>query len=93
MASPELTRDLIKLIVDLAWFFESADDDAINADDAVRQLELIAFTLDGHSDADRDLILSTVAEMADEAPTPEAARFIADFPVSMGLIEPADSDA
>ncbi|MCW2917208.1 MAG: hypothetical protein JWN52_5276 [Actinomycetia bacterium] len=85
-ASPELARNLIRLIVDLTWFFDSSDDDVVNLDDAVKQTELIGHCFGEQSEEDRQVILAVVAEMVDEAPSPGAREFLEDLPVAMGLV-------
>ncbi|WP_203622515.1 hypothetical protein [Streptomyces sp. SID8499] len=50
---PSLTRALAETLVDLAWFIESADDDHLDQDDAVKALEGVAAVVDRLSDSQR----------------------------------------
>lgn len=86
-ASSKLVKDLIALAVELTWFFESCDDDDLNPDDAVRQMEWIAHVLGEQSQEDRELILTVVHEMAENAERPEIREFLETFPENMGLLE------
>jgi hypothetical protein len=66
-------RTLAKAIVETAAFLEFSSDDTIDPDDAVRQLESIAYTLHSASPEEVAAVREALKEMVDATQT-ESAR-------------------
>ena len=88
MVSSSLVRTLVGLVVRRDWFFEGCDDEVLDPDDAVKQLEWSAHFLGGLSEADRQIFLATLAELAAEEPDPGFREFMESYGKNAGLIDP-----
>lgn len=82
-------KTLAKALVETAAFLEFSDDHSVNPDDAVRELEGIAYTLHSASPEEVAAIRQALREMVDqtqtEAARAAARRFSDAFLESMGV--------
>lgn len=82
-------RALAKALVETAAFLEFSGDDTINPDDAVKQLEWIAYTLHSASPEEVAVLREALKEMVEASQTDTAraaARTFSDaFLESMGV--------
>lgn len=84
---PSLTRALAEALVDLAWFVESADDDHLDQDDAVKALEGVAAVVDRLSDSQRGEFQQLIEAMTEAETDPGRREFLEAFPDGFGLVE------
>jgi hypothetical protein len=82
-------RTLAKALIETAAFLEFSNDDAVDPDDAVRELEGIAHTLRSASPEEIAAIREALREMVDASETESARiaarRFSDAFLESMGV--------
>ncbi|GAA2425440.1 hypothetical protein [Streptomyces glaucus] len=84
---PSLTRALAEALVDLAWFVESADDEHMDPDDAVKALEGVAAVVDRLSDSQRAEFQQLIEAMTAAETDPGRREFLEEFPDGFGLVE------
>ncbi|MFH8224316.1 hypothetical protein ACH4C2_34970 [Streptomyces sp. NPDC018057] len=84
---PSLTRALAEALVDLVWFLESADEDHMDQDDAVKALEGVAAVVDRLSPSQRGEFRHVVRAMTAAEADPGRRGFLEAFPDGFGLVE------
>ncbi|MGW4324239.1 hypothetical protein ACWEMW_34485 [Streptomyces sp. NPDC004684] len=84
---PSLTRALAETLADLAWFIESADDDHLDQDDAVKALEGVAAVVDRLSDSQRAEFQQLIEVMTAAETDTGRREFLEAFPDGFGLAE------
>ncbi|MFJ6623527.1 hypothetical protein ACIQOW_38910 [Kitasatospora sp. NPDC091335] len=84
---PSLTRALAEALVDLTRFVESADDDLMDQDDAVKALEGVAAVVDRLSSAQRAEFQQVIDAMTEAETDPGRREFLAAFPDGFGLVK------
>ncbi|MFE1936344.1 hypothetical protein ACFW95_39355 [Streptomyces sp. NPDC059474] len=84
---PSLTRALADALVNLTWFIESADDEHMNQDDAVKALDGVAAVVDRMSDSQRAEFQQVIEEMTTAEPHHGRREFLEAFPDGFGLVE------
>ncbi|MET7289964.1 hypothetical protein [Streptomyces sp. NPDC005573] len=84
---PSLTRALAEALVDLARFVESADDEQMDQDDAVKALEGVAAVVDRLSDSQRREFQQLIEAMTETETDPGRCEFLEAFPDGFGLVE------
>lgn len=91
--SDPLVPVLVGLVVDIAWYLDSCDDDEVDTDAAAKMLESIGSVLDQLPQDQRDRVLTILAGLAEAEQHPGRREFLEAFPVDFGLIdEPEESD-
>ncbi|MEV0626785.1 hypothetical protein [Nonomuraea wenchangensis] len=85
-----LVRNLAGLVVDLAWFLESADDSVVDPDDALEQLEWISHRFSQLPAGDRFRLIALIRERAESESEPEFREFLKTFPEAAGLLDVDD---
>ncbi|MEU4119072.1 hypothetical protein AB0F71_31840 [Kitasatospora sp. NPDC028055] len=84
---PSLTRALADALVDLTRFVESADDDLMDQDDAVKALEGVGAVVDRLSSTQRAKFQQVIDAMTEAETDPGCRKFLAAFPDGFGLVE------
>lgn len=91
-----MNKALMRIIIQNICFFELSSDDAVNPDDAVREIEGIASELNDLNDADKEVFICFIQEYAlseEEAGQPEKrVEFIKSIPISLGLIDDPEDE-
>ncbi|TMV00061.1 hypothetical protein [Streptomyces sp. DASNCL29] len=82
---PSLTWALADALVNLTWFIESADDEHMNQDDAVKALDGVAAVVDRMSDSQRAELQQVIEEMTAAETHPGRREFLKAFPDGFGL--------
>ncbi|MEU4572187.1 hypothetical protein ACBI99_14395 [Nonomuraea sp. ATR24] len=85
-----LVRNLAGLVVDLAWFLESADDSVVDPDDALEQLEWMSHRFSQLPAEDRLRLIALIRERAESESEPEFREFLKAFPEASGLLDVDD---
>lgn len=80
-----MTAALARVVVDMCIFFDSADDETVDPDAAVRQLEILADGLKGLSVEDQGLLSEAIRGLATEEA--HYASSIRRIPEDLGLEE------
>ncbi|MGW7582739.1 hypothetical protein ACWGKU_28800 [Kitasatospora sp. NPDC054768] len=84
---PSLTRALAEALVDLTRFVESADDDLMDQDDAVKALEGVAAVVDRLSSSQRAEFQQVINAMTEVETDPGRHEFLTAFPDGFGLVK------
>ncbi|MFI8459442.1 hypothetical protein [Kitasatospora sp. NPDC085464] len=84
---PSLTRALAEALVDLAWFVESADDEHMDQDDAVKVLEGVAAMVHRLSNSQRAEFQQVIEAMTKAESDSSRREFLEAFPAGFGLVE------
>ncbi|MEE4597589.1 hypothetical protein V2J94_37905 [Streptomyces sp. DSM 41524] len=84
---PSLTWAPADALVDLTWFIESADDERMDQDDAVRALDGVAAVVGRMSDSQRAELQQVIEEMTVAETHPGRREFLEGFPDGFGLGE------
>ncbi|MEV5177213.1 hypothetical protein AB0L10_40570, partial [Streptomyces flaveolus] len=71
----------------LTWFIESADEEHMDQDDAVKALEGVAAVVDRMSDSQRAEFQQMIEEMTVVETDPGRREFLEAFPDGFGLVE------
>jgi hypothetical protein len=82
--NPEIDRNIVKAIVEVAVFLEFSDDDSINPDDAIQALEQLAATLQMASEEVRSSLCSSFRDISGEYKG-ERAEFVESLGEGLGL--------
>jgi hypothetical protein len=86
----------MRIIIQNICFFALSSDDAVNPDNAVREIEGIAAELNDLVEADKESFINFTQECAlseEEAGQPERrVEFIKSIPVSLGLIDDPEDE-
>jgi hypothetical protein len=80
-----VSRTLVQVIAQLAVFLEFADESVLNADDAVKQQEDMAFHLQQLAPADRSEFTRLLNEVAREWPGEQQRKYLRDLPEAIGI--------
>ncbi|MEU1304399.1 hypothetical protein [Streptomyces shenzhenensis] len=84
---PSLTRALAEALVDLAWFVESADDEHMDQDDAVKALEGVTAMVDRLSNSQRAEFQQVIEAMTEAETDPGRREFLEAVPDGFGLVK------
>jgi hypothetical protein len=77
---------VVEALLDCLMFLELGDDEAVNPDDAVRQMEWVAHLLGDLSPADRQHLTELAEARAAREEDPDRREFLLDFPEAFGLV-------
>lgn len=80
-----MNRILVEAIANLAMFLEFADESVLTLEDAVRQQEQLAFSLQKLSPADREEFISALAEFSRTVSASAEREYLDRLPSEMGI--------
>ncbi len=82
-----LTHALAEALVDVLWFVESAEDEQMDPDDAVKVMEGVAHLVSKLSSDQRNELIELLETMAEAESYPARREFLEGFPEGFGLLE------
>ncbi|MFI5854909.1 hypothetical protein [Streptomyces parvulus] len=92
MTDPDpLVPALTGLLVDIVRWLESAGDEEVDPDSAVKMMESVGWTLLQLPSEQRERLLQGLAGLAGAEQDPARRQFLKSFPVAVGLIEEGES--
>ncbi|WP_433178946.1 hypothetical protein [Actinoallomurus sp. CA-150999] len=85
--SPELVRQLLKIVVAHAVFFDTCDDSVLDADTALEQMEGAAYLLNQLAAADKKRLVDELASLAALETGPSDREYLEGFAYAVGLVD------
>lgn len=82
-----LTHALAEALVDVLWFVESAEDEQMDPDNAVKVMEGVAHLVSKLSSDQRNELIELLGIMAEAESDPARREFLEGFPEGFGLLE------
>ncbi|WP_308299864.1 hypothetical protein [Streptomyces sp. CJ_13] len=82
-----LTHALAEALVDVLWFVESAEDEQMDPDNAVKVMEGVAHLVTKLSSDQRNELIELLGIMAEAESDPARREFLEGFPEGFGLLE------
>lgn len=92
MTNPDpLVPALTGLLVDIVRWLESAGDEEVDPDSAVKMMESVGWTLLQLPAEQRERLLQGLAGLAGAEQDPARRQFLESFPVAIGMVEDGES--
>lgn len=85
--SPDLVRQLLKIVVAYTSFFDTCDESVLDDDTAMKQTEYTGHLLNQLADADRRRLIDELASLATLATGPSDREYLETFAYAIGLVD------